>query len=153
MSVLAATVEDVAAIAFLVAGILLAAAEMLTGDFTLLMLGGAALVTAAVGGVAGTSVVVDAVVFGVSAVALLFLVRPMLLRRFAVPPPTATNVHALPGKTAKVLEAVDEETGRVRIEGEVWSARSFDPTERFAEGETVYVMRIDGAHAVVWKGP
>lgn len=149
----AATVDDVAAIAFLVAGILLAAAEMLTGDFTLLMLGGAALVTAGVGGIADSSAIIDAVVFGVSALALLFLVRPLLLRRFAVPPTTPTNVHALPGKTAKVLEAVDEESGRVKIDGEVWSARSLDPTERYAEGETVYVMKIDGAHAVVWKGP
>ncbi|WP_216899257.1 NfeD family protein [Nocardia alni] len=142
-----------AAIVWLVAGILLAAAEMLTGDFTLLMLGGAALVTALVGGVTDASLIIDAVVFGVSALGLLFLVRPMLLRRFSIPPPTPTNVHALPGKTAKVLEAVNEETGRVRIDGEVWSARSFDPAEEYAEGETVYVMKIDGAHAVVWKGP
>ena len=148
-----ATVEDVAAIVWLVAGVLLAAAEMLTGDFTLLMLGGAALVTAGVAGIAGTSVVTDAIVFGGSALALLFLVRPILLRRFSVPPPTPTNVHALPGKTAKVLETVNDESGRVKIDGEVWSARSFDPTEQYAEGETVYVMKIDGAHAVVWKGP
>ncbi|WP_334024962.1 NfeD family protein [Nocardia terpenica] len=142
-----------AAILWLVAGVLLAAAEMLTGDFTLLMLGGAALVTAGVAGVAHTSLVVDAIIFGISALALLFLIRPMLLRRFAIPPPTATNVHALPGKTAKVLETVNEDTGRVKIDGEVWSARSFDPSEEYAEGETVYVMKIDGAHAVVWKGP
>ncbi len=142
-----------AAIVWLVAGILLAAAEMLTGDFTLLMLGGAALVTAGVSGIGQTSLVVDAVVFAVSAIALLLLVRPMLLRRFATPPPTPTNVDALPGKTAKVLEAVNENRGQVKIGGEVWSARSFDPADEYAEGETVYVMKIDGAHAVVWKGP
>ena len=147
------TVEDVAAIVWLVAGIALAAAEMLTGDFTLLMLGGAALVTAGVAGIADTAVVTDAIVFGVSALALLFLVRPIMLRRFSVPPPTPTNVHALPGKTAKVLETVNDETGRVKIDGEVWSARPLDPSEEYAEGETVYVMKIDGAHAVVWKGP
>ncbi|MFI5776333.1 NfeD family protein [Nocardia sp. NPDC051570] len=142
-----------AAIVWLVAGILLAAAEMLTGDFTLLMLGGAALVTAGVAGVADTSVLIDAIVFAVSVLGLLFLVRPMLLRRFAVGPTTPTNVHALPGKTAKVLETVDEDQGRVKIDGEVWSARSFAPSEVYPTGETVYVMRIDGAHAVVWKGP
>ncbi len=145
--------DAVAAIVWLVAGILLAAAEMLTGDFTLLMLGGAALVTAGVSGVAGTSLVIDAVVFGISALALILLVRPMLLRRFATPPPTPTNVDALEGKTAKVLEAVNENHGQVKIGGEVWSARPLDPSEAYAEGETVYVMKIDGAHAVVWKGP
>nr|WP_169336491.1 NfeD family protein [Nocardia transvalensis] len=126
---------------------------MLTGDFTLLMLGGAALVTAGVSGVAGTSILVDAIVFGVSSVALMLLVRPMLLRRFATPPPTPTNVDALPGKTARVLQTVNEHTGQVKIGGEVWSARPLDHGEEYAEGETVYVMKIDGAHAVVWKGP
>jgi membrane protein implicated in regulation of membrane protease activity len=143
----------VAAIVWLIAGVALAAAEMLTGDFTLLMLGGAALVTAGVAGVTQLPVVGDAVVFGVSAVALLVLVRPMLLRRFATPPPTLTNVHALPGKSARVVETVNEHTGRVKIGGDVWSARPLDPTEEYPEGETVYVMKIDGAHAVVWKGP
>ncbi len=142
-----------AAIVWLVAGLLLAAAEMLTGDFTLLMLGGAALLTAGVAGVAGTSILIDAIVFGVTAIGLLFLVRPMLLRRFAVPPPTPTNVHALPGKTAKVVETVDGDRGQVKIGGEVWSARPLDPSEVYPTGETVYVMKIDGAHAVVWKGP
>ncbi|MCM6772298.1 NfeD family protein [Nocardia sp. CDC159] len=143
-----------AAIVWLVAGILLAAAEMLTGDFTLLMLGGAALLTAGVSGAAGTSLIVDAIVFGVTSVGLLLLVRPMLLRRFASPPPTPTNVHALPGKTARVLETVDGDSGgRVKIDGEVWSARPFDPSEVYPAGETVYIMKIDGAHAVVWKGP
>ncbi|MQY30385.1 NfeD family protein [Nocardia aurantia] len=142
-----------AAVVWLIAGVLLAAAEMLTGDFTLLMLGGAALVTAGVTGVVHLPVVGGAVVFGVSAVALLFLVRPILLRRFATPPPVATNVHALPGKSARVVETVNEHTGLVKIGGEVWSARPLDPTEEYPEGETVYVMKIDGAHAVVWKGP
>ncbi|WP_024805239.1 NfeD family protein [Nocardia sp. BMG51109] len=142
-----------AAIVWLVAGILLAAAEMLTGDFTLLMLGGAALATAGVSGLAGTSLLVDAVVFGVSAIALMLLVRPMLLRRFATPPPTPTNVDALSGKSARVLETVNEHTGQVKIGGEVWSARPMHPGEEYPEGETVYVMKIDGAHAVVWKGP
>lgn len=144
----------VAAIVWLVAGLLLAAAEMLTGDFTLLMVGAAALVTAGVAALVHLSILGDAVVFGVSALALLFLVRPMLLRHFAIPPPTATNVHALPGKSATVVETVDSGagSGRVKIDGEVWSARAMDPAERYVDGETVYVVKIEGAHAIVWKG-
>ncbi|WP_067568724.1 NfeD family protein [Nocardia acidivorans] len=142
-----------AAIVWLVAGILLAAAEMLTGDLTLLMLGSAAVITAGVSGLAGTPLVVDAVIFGVTAIALLLLVRPFLLRRYSIPPPTPTGMDALPGKTARVLEAVDEHGGRVKLDGEVWSARAFDPDETYPEGSTVYIMRIDGAHVVVWKGP
>ncbi|MEV6769465.1 NfeD family protein [Nocardia sp. NPDC051030] len=142
-----------AAIIWLVAGILLAAAEMLTGDLTLLMLGTAALITAGVGGLTGAPMVIDAVIFGVSAIALLFLVRPFLLRRYAIPPPHQSGVDALPGKTAKVLETVDEQGGRVKLDGEVWSARPFDAADSYPVGSTVYIMKIDGAHAVVWKGP
>ncbi|QIS13307.1 MULTISPECIES: NfeD family protein [Nocardia] len=142
-----------AAIFFLVAGALLAAAEMLTGDFTLLMLGGGALITAGIGFGAGTPVVADAVIFAVASLLLLFVVRPVLLRRFATPPPVATNVAALTGKSGLVLERVAEHSGRIKLGGEVWTARPLDPTEEYPEGETVYVMKIDGATAVVWKGP
>ncbi|APA98917.1 NfeD family protein [Nocardia seriolae] len=142
-----------AAIVWLVAGILLAAAEILTGSLVLIMLGVAALITAGVSALTGQSVVLDAVVFGVTSIALLALVRPFLLRRYAIPPPHQTGVDALPGKTAKVLETVDEHGGRVKLGGEVWSARPYDASESYPVGSTVYIMRIDGAHAVVMKGP
>ncbi|NKY54641.1 NfeD family protein [Nocardia flavorosea] len=145
--------DGVAAIVWLVAGVLLAAAEMFIGELTLLMLGSAALLTAGVSFLTDAPVVVDAVVFAVSAVVLLLGVRPALLRRFGTPPPTPTNVDALTGKTALVLEPVGEHDGRVKLSGEVWSARSLDPGEEYPEGATVYVMKIDGATAVVWKGP
>ncbi|WP_433594424.1 NfeD family protein [Nocardia sp. CA-145437] len=141
-----------AAIVWLVAGILLAAAEMLTGTLVLIMLGVAALITAGVNALTGAPVLVDAVVFGVTSIALLVLVRPFLLRRYATPPPHQTGVDALPGRTAKVLETVDEHGGRVKLGGEVWSARPYDASETYPIGSTVYVMRIDGAHAVVMKG-
>ncbi|RMI30353.1 NfeD family protein [Nocardia stercoris] len=141
-----------AAIVWLVAGILLTAAEILTGDFTLLMLGGAALVTAGVAGVFDPPLVVDALVFGAAGLSLLLLVRPMMLRRFTGGQPQLTNTAALPGRSATVLEQVDAHGGRIKIGGEVWSAIPMDSTELYAAGETVFVMKIDGAHAVVWKG-
>lgn len=143
----------VAAIVWLVAGLLLAAAEMLTGDLTLLMLGVAALGTAGVSAVAGTGLVVDAVMFAVLALVLLLGVRPVLRRRFGTPPPIPTNVDALMGKQALVLEPVAEHSGLVKIGGEEWTARPFDTTVEYPKGTTVYVMQIDGATAVVWKGP
>ncbi|WP_028476779.1 NfeD family protein [Nocardia sp. CNY236] len=141
------------ALLWLVAGILLAAAEMLVGDFTLLMLGVAALGTAGVSAATDTSVVVDAIVFAVISVALLLGVRPIVRRRFGTAPPTPTNVDALPGKTALVLEQVAEHSGQVKLGGEVWTARPMDAGEVYEPGSTVYVMEIDGATAVVWKGP
>nr|WP_232541389.1 NfeD family protein [Nocardia bovistercoris] len=132
---------------------MLAAAEVLTGDLTLLMLGIAALGTAGVSAVADTSIAADAVVFAVISAVLLLGVRPLLRRRFGSPPPTLTNIDALPGKSALVLEEVAAHAGLVKLGGEVWTARPIDPTEVYEPGATVYVMKIDGATAVVWKGP
>lgn len=142
-----------AAIFWLIAGIGLAAAEVFVGELTLLMLGGGALITAGVSFALETNLVVDAVVFAIVSVALVLLVRPMLLRRYATPPPMPTNADALTGKTALVLAPVAEHEGRVKLEGEEWTARALDPGEQYPEGTTVYVMKIDGATAVVWKGP
>ena len=131
----------------------MAAAEALTGDLFLLMLAGGALVTGGVSAVTDFPVWADALVFALVSVLLLVGVRPMLLRRFSAPPPTPTNVAALTGKHALVLEQVGEHAGRVKLDGDVWTARPLDATEVYPPGSTVTVMKIDGATAVVWKGP
>lgn len=142
-----------AALIWLVAGVLLAAAEALTGDFFLLMLAGGALSTAGITAVTDFPVWVDAVIFGVVSLVLVLGVRPVLLRRFAAPPLTQMGIEALPGKQALVLEAVAEHAGQVKLNGEVWTARPLDRTEVYPAGTTVTVMEIDGATAVVWRGP
>ncbi|WP_336083846.1 NfeD family protein [Nocardia sp. SSK8] len=142
-----------AAIVWLIAGIVLAAAEMLTGDLTLLMLGAAALGTAGVSAAAGLPLWGDALVFAAISGVLFLGVRPVLRRRFGTPPPNPTGVDALTGKSALVLEEVAAHSGQVKLGGEVWTARPLDPSEVYEAGVTVYVMKIDGATAVVWKGP
>jgi membrane protein implicated in regulation of membrane protease activity len=143
----------VAALVWLIAGVLLAAAEALSGDFFLLMLAGGAFATAGVSAVTDWPVWVDAVVFGVVSLALVLGVRPALLRRFAKPPLVPTNVEALAGKHALVLEEVAEHAGQIKLAGEVWTARPLDSSEVYPPGTTVTVMEIDGATAVVWRGP
>ena len=141
-----------AALIWLVAGVLLASAEALTGDFFLLMLAGGALATAGVSAVTDFPLWLDAVVFGVLSVALLVGVRPVLLRRFSSAAPVATNAAALSGKHALVLELVGEHGGRVKLDGEIWTARPLDAADVYEPGTTVTVLEIDGATAVVWKG-
>lgn len=145
--------DVVAAIIWLIAGIALAAAEALTGDFFLLMIAGGALATAGISAVTDFPVWADAVVFGLVSLVLVLGVRPMLLRRFAAPPALATNADALSGKSAIVLEQVSAHEGQVKLGGEVWTARPLDESEVYAPGVTVTVMEIDGATAVVWRGP
>lgn len=123
------------------------------GDFFLLMLAGGALATAGLSAVTDFPVWGDAIAFGVFSAALILGVRPIMLRRFGSPPPTPTGIAALEGKRAIVLEEVREHAGQVKLNGEVWTARPLDSTEVYPAGSTVTVMEINGATAVVWRGP
>ena len=51
-----------------------------------------------------------------------------------------------------MLQSVDANGGRVRLNGAEWSARSLDGRRVIAVGETVEVVEISGATAVVWDG-
>lgn len=96
----------------------------------------------------GAGLVVQCFVFSVVSIALLVFVRPIAIRQLQGVR-TRTGVEALKGKTALVLERVDENGGRIKLAGEVWSARSMDATSVFEPGEKVDVAEIDGATAVV----
>lgn len=64
-------------------------------------------------------------------------------------PETKTNVDALIGRSARVVLEVTEDAGRVKLGGEVWTARSATRGEAFAVGEDVVVTAINGAIAMV----
>lgn len=66
---------------WLIAGVLLVAAELLSGQFVLLMLGGGALVAAGVSFLVPDAPLVGGVTFAVAAVALLLAARPALRHR------------------------------------------------------------------------
>ncbi|MGC4963603.1 NfeD family protein [Gordonia sp. DT218] len=140
------------ALLWLVAAILLVIAEMFVGDLVLLMLGGGALAAAGVDLVFDPPLWVDAVTFSVVSVLLLAVARPVARRHMLSRPPVLTNTEALEGRHALVTARVDEHDGRVKIGGDVWSARSLNPGEVIEPGIEVTVVQIDGATAVVWKG-
>lgn len=108
-------------------------------------------VLAALVGVAGLGLVVQVVAFAVGAVALLALLRPVAARHLQTPRAIRTGTAALVGARALVLERVDAQGGRVKIGGEVWSARSFDETQVIEPGSTVEVFKIEGATALVYQ--
>nr|WP_234040096.1 NfeD family protein [Corynebacterium pygosceleis] len=135
---------------WLIAAVLLAALELLAGDFTLLLLGGAALTAAGVG-VLDVPLWVEIGTFALSSLGLLVFVRPVLRRRSQPTGLLDTSPRALIGASATVVEDVDGTAGQIRLEGDIWTARSLDPSHRFTEGEQVNVVTIDGAVAVVWK--
>ena len=57
----------------------------------------------------------------------------------------------LEGCRATVLEEVDADHGMIKMDGELWQARSFDGTEKYLPGERVRVIKVDGATAIVWR--
>ncbi|CCH31552.1 NfeD family protein [Actinosynnema sp. NPDC047251] len=139
-----------AALIWLVLGVLLVAAEILSGDFVLVMLGVAALGAAGVSAL-GVGEVLAAVAFGVAALGLIAGARPALKRRLTAGHELTSGVQALVGGPAIVVSTVDAHGGRVRIGGEVWSARSLDHTV-LEPGAEVTVVEISGATAVVMSG-
>ncbi|MGW3669333.1 NfeD family protein [Streptomyces sp. NPDC005141] len=107
-------------------------------------------VAAAVAAGLGGGVVVQVLVFVAVSVALIAVVRPIAARHSAQRPQLATGVEALKGKQAIVLERVDSSGGgRIKLGGEIWSARALDAGQAYEEGQEVDVVDIDGATAIV----
>ncbi|MCP3821235.1 NfeD family protein [Streptomyces sp. A3M-1-3] len=111
------------------------------------MFSAGAVAAAAVAGL-GSGIVTQVLVFAAVSVALIAVVRP-IANRHRARPQHATGVEALKGRSAVVLERVDGSGGRIKLAGEVWSARSLDTDSSFEPGQQVDVVEIDGATAVV----
>jgi membrane protein implicated in regulation of membrane protease activity len=136
-------------IAWLIVAAVLGVAELMTTTFALGIIAVAALVAAGVGGLHG-GLPFQLLAFVVAAGAGLGFVLPIARRHVRQPPLLRTGTAALVGKSASVLEEVTADRGRVRIGGEIWSARSYDETLVIPTGSYVDVMQIEGATALVY---
>ena len=141
------------ALIWLIAALGLAGAEALTGDMFLLMLSGGALAAAGSNWLLGWPLWADGAVFLVVSLLLLTLVRPPLRRKLSAGGGLPEPVKALEGKHALVLDRVDRQRGQVKLDGEVWTARPLNDDDVYQPGDQVTVIHIDGATAVVWRGP
>jgi membrane protein implicated in regulation of membrane protease activity len=137
---------------WLIGGLLLIAAEVATGGLWLLMIGLGALAGSGAAAL-GASPLAGTAVFAIVSLGLVTVARPVVRRRLHTGEHLRTNVDALIGGRAITLSTVDAEGGRVKIGGEVWSARTYDATQVIEPGSPVMVMEISGATAVVWTDP
>lgn len=129
--------------------LVLGAVEAATADFIFLMLAGGA-IAGLVAGLITTSLAVQ--VLAASAVALLLLgtVRPVLKRRMTDSlPGYVSGSAAYVGRQATVSQPVDENNGRVVLDGETWSARTERPTIPLPTDSEVTIIELDGATLVV----
>jgi membrane protein implicated in regulation of membrane protease activity len=137
-------------VAWAVAAAILAAGEAATAGLVLGPLALAAAVAAIVAA-AGAGAGIQVLAFIVASVAALGILRPIARRHLKVPPRVRTGTAALIGCSATVLERVNRDGGRVKIGGEIWSARSYDEDQVIEPGDRVEVLKIDGATALVAK--
>ncbi|MFZ0530367.1 MAG: NfeD family protein [Propionicimonas sp.] len=135
-------------LAWMVLAALLALAEMLTLDFTLLMLAAGALSGGLVALVFPDQIWLQLVVAVAVSVAMLALLRPTLLRRLREAPGYRSSVDKMVGSTGVALTEITSTGGEVKVAGEVWTAHSVEGT--IAAGTEVEIYRVDGATAIVY---
>ena len=141
-------------LAWLGIALVLAAVEAATVDFVFIMFAGGALAGAVAAGL-GASFPVQVVVAVATGILLLFTVRPIVKRQFMDGEVDhQIGASSLVGRSARVLQAVTDSDGRIKLAGETWSARlPAGATSTVGPGEEVRVIAIHGATAIVAPAP
>ena len=108
-------------------------------------------VLAAVAAAVGLGTGVELVVFILASIASLGVLRPIARAHLRIPHALRTGTAALVGAHGLVLDRTDAHGGRVKIGGEVWSARTFDETQVIEPCTKVEIVKIEGATALVYE--
>ena len=151
----ASTCHDsgVEAVLWVILAVALAIGEAFTAPVLIILLAAGALAAAGAAAL-GAPVLIQAIVFAVVSGLSVGTIRPIIKkhRRSALESGEVPfGIEAIQGAPALVIEEVDTEHGVVKIDGELWTARTFDHTEKYLPGQQVRVIEIDGATAVVWR--
>ena len=98
------------------------------------------------------SILIQVLVFVITSIILLIFTRPLVNKFVKIPKEVKTNAYSIIGKKAIVISKINniEGNGQVKIDGDVWSAKSFDD-EDIPENTEVEIVEIDGVKAVVKK--
>jgi membrane protein implicated in regulation of membrane protease activity len=136
--------------AWLGLAIVLGVAEMFSLDLILGMLAVGALVGMVLA-IADVHVGLQVLGAAGASIAMLALVRPSMVKRLHSGPELMLGHDKLVGSQGIVTSEMSGlTTGRIKIDGEDWSARPYDETMTIPAGETVEVLAIKGATAFVY---
>jgi membrane protein implicated in regulation of membrane protease activity len=135
---------------WIVVAVALAVAEIFTTTLFLIMFAAGALAAAAAAGL-GASVPVQAGVFVAVSALTLVAVRPALRRHLGRPGPVGVGTETMRGAAAVVVEPVDAARGMVKIDGELWQARSLEDSVTYPPGERVRIADFSAGTAMVWR--
>lgn len=137
-------------VGWLAASAVLACAEMLTVDFTLLMLASGALAGAITAAFLPGAWIIQAVVaLGVAGV-MLGVLRPTLLKKVREAPGYRSILDSLVGSAGIATRRITSEEGEVKVRGEIWGARTMAPGVAIEAGEDIEVFQIDGNTLIVY---
>ncbi|MGN7976431.1 NfeD family protein [Microbacterium sp. 22195] len=144
-----AGIEQWAWIGWLVLIALFLVIEMMTLDFTFLMLSFGS-VLGLVSDLVGLPIWAQVIIAAAAAALFIFFLRPPLLHRLRRgEDPTKSNVAALIDLRGTALQDITAVSGQVKLSnGDTWTARSLDGTP-IIQGSRVAVAEINGATAIV----
>lgn len=131
-----------------VIGILLIIIEMFTPVLFFLNLAIAAIVTGVLSYYVSMSSTAQVLTFSVLSIIFIAFLRPMLLKIKDTPENTGMDTYL--GQSAKVIQKITSDAGRITVFGEAWDARSANG-EEIDEGETVKIVSRDGLILFVEK--
>ncbi len=134
---------------WLIIAVVLIVLEMLTLDLVLLMAAGGALAAGLTALWITDNILIQVIVWAVVSLVLMLTLRKWALTKMrGTPSSSSTNSESYVGKSGVALTAITATGGRIKFLGEVWTARVAHG-ESIAEGDSVRVLEIDGATAVI----
>ena len=125
-------------------------AEFLTEGFLICWFGVGALVAMGLSFITN-NIIYQLVAFAVVSTILVISTRKLGKKMQAKQVPM--NVYTIIGKKAVVSTTIDnvKGQGQIKVDGDIWSAKSETDDEPISEGTTVEITKIDGVKAIVKK--
>ena len=135
---------------WLSAGVILFIIEIFTPGFFSASMGIGAFITA-IPAYLGTSLEVQLLVFALTSVISIFVLRPIIKKYFYEGADVRTNADALIGRTGTVVSPIDMATnqGRLRIDGDEWQFMLAQGAPQPTIGDTCRVLSRDSIILVV----
>ena len=123
--------------------------EVATMGLTTIWFAGGALVAIFAAAV-GAPIWLQAIIFIVVSLVLLFFTRPIAVKYFNKDR-VKTNVESMVGRQAIVISEIDnlQGIGQVTVGGQEWSARSAEDQAKIAVGAVTVVVAISGVKLIV----
>lgn len=125
--------------------------EIISLGLTTIWFAGGAFI-AALAALAGGNLVVQVILFAVVSIVLLVVTRPVA-KKYLDSKTEKTNAEALIGQKAMVLDEVNNlmQTGRAKINGMEWTARSKEDDVIIPAGEQAEIVEIQGVKLILEK--